>query len=230
MAEVVALISLIGLGFVIGVKHAIEADHVIAVSTIVTRTRNIFSSLWLGGLWGLGHTVTLFVAGLIVLLLKVSIPESVSLTFEFIVGVVLVILGIDVMRKLLTSKGHLHVHQHGDILHSHYHEHPVDNHYHKHRSFVVGLIHGMAGSGALVLLVLATVEAVWQGLLFISVFGIGSLVGMMLVSTLISLPLILPKKVTAWQTRIQWIAGVLSVFFGGFVMFSILQASSFLAI
>lgn len=186
------------LGLVIGLKHAMEADHVAAVSTIVaSNDKKLRRAPILGALWGLGHTATLFVAGLIVLLLAISIPEKVSGTLEFGVGIMLVFLGVTTltgfnagkfMRGIFRSHTHEHMHIHEDtgIVHSHEHDH--HNHRHGHKSILIGMIHGMAGSGALMLVVLSTINSVPLGLAYIAIFGAGSIASMAAMSALIGLP------------------------------------------
>ncbi len=186
------------LGLVIGLKHAMEADHVAAVSTIVaSNDKKLRRAPILGALWGLGHTATLFVAGLIVLLLAINIPERVSGTLEFGVGIMLVFLGVTTltgfkagkfMRGIFRRHTHEHVHVHEDtgIVHSHEHDH--HNHRHSHKSILIGMIHGMAGSGALMLVVLSTINSVPLGLAYIAIFGAGSIASMAAMSALIGLP------------------------------------------
>lgn len=188
------------LGLIIGLRHAMEADHVAAVSTIVmTSERKLSRAPLLGALWGLGHTATLFVAGLVVLLLAVSIPERVSGMMEFGVGIMLVFLGATVLtgfstgrflRGIFGREQHSHIHTHRDIgvVHSHDHDHHAD-HRHGHKSLIVGMIHGMAGSGALMLAVLATIDSVPLGLAYIALFGAGSIASMAGMSALIALPI-----------------------------------------
>jgi hypothetical protein len=178
-----------------------EADHVAAVSTIVTTSEGRLSRApLLGALWGLGHTATLFAAGLVVLLLAISIPERVSDMMEFGVGVMLVFLGATVLtgfntgrfvRGIFGRERHSHLHTHRDIgvVHSHDHDHHSD-HRHGHKSLIVGMIHGMAGSGALMLAVLATIDSVPLGMAYIAIFGAGSIASMAGMSALIALPIV----------------------------------------
>jgi hypothetical protein len=189
------------LGLIIGLRHAMEADHVAAVSTIVTTSEGRLSRApLLGALWGLGHTATLFAAGLVVLLLAISIPERVSDMMEFGVGVMLVFLGATVLtgfntgrfvRGIFGRERHSHLHTHRDIgvVHSHDHDHHSD-HRHGHKSLIVGMIHGMAGSGALMLAVLATIDSVPLGMAYIAIFGAGSIASMAGMSALIALPIV----------------------------------------
>lgn len=182
-------------GFVYGLRHALDADHLAAVSAIVSDRKNIWSSSIIGGLWGLGHTISLFVAGLVVLSLRSNVFESVETYLEAIVGVMLVLLGLNVFRKLLTAeKVHVHEHVHDGHKHSHLHIHnaeekPSSHHGLGPRSVIVGMIHGLAGSAGLMLLVLPTISSPILALLFILIFGVGSIGGMMLMSLLMGLPL-----------------------------------------
>lgn len=182
-------------GFVIGLRHALDADHLAAVSAIVSDRKSIWSSSIVGGLWGLGHTISLFVVGALVVLLKVNIPTTVETYLEAAVGVMLVILGINVFRKLFTAeKLHAHEHEHDGHEHTHIHVHEkaaeeISHHAFNPRSVVVGMIHGLAGSAGLMLLVLPTIASPVLALAFILIFGIGSIGGMIVMSFLMGLPL-----------------------------------------
>jgi ABC-type nickel/cobalt efflux system permease component RcnA len=204
----VSTISILFFGFLIGLKHAVEADHLAAVSTIVTERKSLFSSALVGGIWGLGHTIALLAVGVLVLLLDFQISERAESILELGVGIMLVFLGLNVMVKIIRGgKLHFHAHEHGG--HAHVHPHLHDAHRggggeHKHsaaephthhdfslspRPLFIGLIHGLAGSAGLMLLVLPTIESRAVGLLYIVVFGVGSIIGMMLMSLLVSVPL-----------------------------------------
>lgn len=189
------------LGFMLGIKHAFEADHVIAVSTIVSEQRNPFKAALIGTFWGLGHTTTLFIIGIIVLLLKLSIPEKLSLLLEGLVGIMLIILGIRVIIK-------------NNLLHTHKH----------HVSFLVGLIHGVAGSGVLMLLVLSTISSLLEGLYYILLFGLGSVLGMSTMSFIIGVPFLYSaSKFPKLEKYLRFGAGVLSILFGCFNLINLLQ-------
>jgi nickel/cobalt transporter (NicO) family protein len=193
--------SVLLFGLVFGLKHAVEADHLAAVSTIVSERKSVFSSSLVGGLWGIGHTVSLFVAGVSVLLLNLKIGERTALGLEFCVAVMLVALGANALRKLLRG-GTLHAHSHRHGKHAHLHPHiheelakarkqPQDTHHDltlNARPLLVGMVHGLAGSAALMLLVVSTVSTRAIGLAFIAVFGLGSIGGMMVMSALVSMP------------------------------------------
>lgn len=207
------------LGFILGLQHAFEADHMIAVSTMVTEQKNPFKAALVGTFWGIGHTTTLFIAGIIVLLLKITIPEKIALALEFCVGIMLVGLGAYTLYKARTSI-HSHEHAHEDTHHEH--PHKIGSIHHHHKSFLIGTVHGLAGSGALMVLVLATVQSVIEGLYYILIFGIGSIAGMTIMSMIIGLPFIYStKKFPNMERTLRFIAGVLSIGFGMFVMYEI---------
>jgi len=193
----------------------------VAVTTIVSRSRSLFHSALVGLSWGIGHTLTLFVIGFGVLVFKLTIPDRLALSVEFVVGVILVLLGVSVIRQLV-SRTHVHWHQHGDKrhLHSHYHS-EASGHDHRHirKSLLIGMVHGLAGSGALTVLVLSTMPSVAQGLFFLLLFGVGSILGMLIFSGLISLPFRftagLSLRLNLW---VQGVAGLISMFLGLFIM------------
>ena len=217
----------LGFGFALGLEHALEADHVVAVSTIVSQQKKLWKSSLVGIVWGIGHTTTLFLVGIIVLFLSISIPQELILSFEFLAGVVILLLGVLVLRSAVTVKIHLHHHSHGDQTHIHLHSHKEgDSHHHIHRSFILGMVHGIAGSGALMLLVLSTVESITAGITYILLFGVGSILGMLILSAVIGLPFIITANKLGNMNRIiQAIAGVVSICIGAFIMY---QTSSIL--
>ena len=216
------LITLLGLGFVLGLKHAFDADHIVAVSTIVSQTKSLKKSSLAGAIWGVGHTTTLFLVGLVILIFKLAIPDKLALSFQFTAGVVLVVLGVDVLRKVIKEKFHLHKHQHGDRVHTHLHPHKESPlHDHTHKSFVVGTIHGLAGSAALMLLVLTAVKSIFQGLLYILIFGVGSIVGMLIVSGIIAFPFLLSVKLDMINNIVKIFSGTISIVLGFTIMYEI---------
>ena len=209
------IFTIFGFGFLLGLKHALEADHVVAVSTIISQTKNFKKSLILGASWGIGHTITLFFLGLLILVFKVNIPEKFSLSFELFVGIILIWLGIEILYKQLIKKEHKHLHKHNNISHVHEHTHKKSfKHNHHHKSILLGLVHGLAGSGALMLLVIASINSIMQGLMFILIFGFGSIVGMFFISGLIATPFIFTSKVKGLERIIQIVAGCLSILIG----------------
>ena len=193
-------LSLLGFGFLLGIRHAFDVDHIAAVSTIIHNHKSIKKSTLVGLFWGFGHTISLLIAGLLILLFKISVPEKIALSLEFIVGIVLVLLGINVLFTMNKNKVHFHRHKHGNKEHIHFHSHKLaKNHSHEHmhlsKSLITGIVHGLAGSAAITLLVLTAINSLLLSLIYILIFGIGSIIGMMLISSIISLPFILiPNK------------------------------------
>lgn len=227
----VGAFALLGLGFVFGLKHATEVDHVVAVSTIVSEHRNILRSTLVGGLWGVGHTASLVVVGMFVLALRVAIPEGVSNWLEFCVALMIIGLGASALTRALRARtdAHIHQHCHDQVSHVHIHFHERGTAHtaakaasHRHavsgiglKPLLVGAMHGLAGSAALTLLVLTQVESTALGLLYLAVFGIGSILGMLLMSGLIGLPFALSaRRLSGVNYGLQTVAGALSVAFG----------------
>jgi len=218
------------LGFALGIKHALDADHVVAVSTIASQYRNPFRATLAGVFWGIGHTTTLLLVGIAEIGFKLVIPEQLALSMEFLVGIVLVILGFQTLWQFLPRKKHAHVHDHGHEMHTHEHVHsPIkgeENVQHhalrQHKSLLIGMLHGLAGSAALMLLVLSTIQSAWEGVVYILIFGVGSILGMMIISTLIGLPFALSSgRFASINQVIKFAAGTLSMALGIFVMVNI---------
>jgi ABC-type nickel/cobalt efflux system permease component RcnA len=223
-------VAVLGLGLAFGLKHATEADHIVAVSTIVSEHRTLWRSVIVGAFWGMGHTVSLIVVGVAVLALRVAIPDWVASWFEFGVAVMIIGLGTSALLKALRNRRefHLHRHQHDGVSHVHVHFHdqqtkhagPVATHSHVvsivgMKPFLVGAMHGLAGSAALMLLVLAQTRSLLVGLVYLGVFGLGSILGMVLMSGLVGLPFVLTShRVSGLHYNLQTLAGALSVAFG----------------
>jgi uncharacterized membrane protein len=219
MSEISALM----IGFLLGIKHATDADHLAAVATLATRQHSLAQSMKHGVAWGIGHSVTLLLFGGIVLVLGTSIPQHVALALELAVGGMLILLGADVLRRLLRQRVHVHVHAHGPgVRHVHAHSHVSEGvhndspHEHAHsgglplRALVVGMTHGMAGSAALIILSLGAVRSWTAGLMFVALFGAGSIVGMASLSVAIAIPL----RLTA--PHLRGLYNGLTTFIGGF--------------
>jgi sulfite exporter TauE/SafE len=224
--------SVLLIGFVLGLQHAIEADHLAAVSTIVAEKKGLFTASLVGGMWGIGHTVSLFAVGAIVLFLKLQISESVETKLEGIVGGMLVLLGLNGLRKLFSAeKIHVHAHEHGSREHLHIHAHgnePAEASHHRFspRSILIGMVHGLAGSAALMLLVVPTIASPTLALLYILIFGIGSIGGMMAMSFLIGLPLhFTAGRFAILNKGIRFAAGVFSLGLGTLIVYEKLLVS-----
>ncbi|HEX3203207.1 MAG TPA: hypothetical protein VHQ67_00565 [Nitrospiraceae bacterium] len=225
----VELITLLGLGFLLGARHALDADHIAAVSTILSQRPNLQTSGFLSFCWGFGHTIMLLLVALVVIVFKITIPDSVAQAFEFGIGAMLVALGTSLGWSLYKERWHFHEHEHEGGRHVHFHRHPEDAaHHHRHwlrlsvRPVLVGMAHGLAGSAALTLMVLSTVHSLGQGLAYILVFGIGSIVGMMCLGLMISVPLIFSSAYgRRAQFALQGLAGAGSVVLGVVMMIRI---------
>ena len=188
------LLTSSGLGSLLGMRHALEPDHVAAVSTLVTGERSGVKAAWLGACWGVGHTLTLIVAGAVLVLLRAEMPAVASDAFEFAVALMLVGLGVRAIYHAVRQgpSGPAHLHHHGRLVHVH----PgVPAHVHigtwtlARRPLLVGAVHGLAGSGALTALVLTTLPSTAARLSYLALFGFGSTVGMAALSGLLGWPL-----------------------------------------
>ncbi len=212
-------------GFVLGIQHAFDPDHIVAVSNIISDNKNIMRSSFLGISWGIGHTLTLLLAGLLLLVFKLSVPREISLILELLVGLLLVVFGTLTIVNASKARVHSDVHVHGKVRHLHLHD--TDNHVHiDKRPFLLGMIHGFAGSAALMLLVLGTVGSVFEGLVYIAFFGLGSIFGMLLATTLISLPFVFTaRKISGINVAIRIVAGIIGIVLGGFMIASLILLS-----
>ena len=227
----VNLLAVLTIGLVFGLKHATEVDHVVAISTIVSRHKNVFRSALVGALWGAGHTASLLIVGVIVLSLRVAIPERVSGWLEFGVALMIIALGVSALWRAARTNSEVHVHQHSHdgLSHTHVHFHEHENKHipslktaHSHavsrigwKPVLVGMMHGLAGSGALTLLVLTQIGSSLIGFLYMATFGLGSIVGMLLLRGVIGLPYAFSSgKLTHLHQGLQTLAAVLSICFG----------------
>lgn len=234
------IVSILLLGFVIGMRHAIEADHVAAVASLTTRNKfsgsnALATAIKQGAVWGLGHTLTLFIVGAVVLLMENVIPERLAQSLELVVGMMLVFLGVDVLHRLWKQRIHFHLHKHNDgISHFHAHSHQQEaqhnpqKHVHQHptgfpfRALFIGLMHGLAGSAALILLTLQTVQSPLLGMIYILLFGAGSIVGMAVLSVVIAVPLHYSADGLTWlHNGLQGVVGCATLLLGMMVVYHI---------
>ena len=220
------------LGLLLGMRHALDADHLAAVATLVTRSRSLGHTVWQGVAWGAGHTLTLLLFGGAVLVLGLVLPERAALALELAVGIMLVVLGAEVLYRLWRRRVHFHVHRHADSekhFHAHAHagesvQHDPDHHEHSHgfplRALIVGMVHGMAGSAALILLSLEALSTPARGLAYIALFGIGSIAGMAALSVVIAIPMRLTsRRLARAHNGFSVVVGLGTVLLGCVVIF-----------
>lgn len=232
------MFSILFLGLLIGVQHAFEADHVAAVSSIALGKKSRKQIVTQGALWGVGHTITLFLASGLVMALGTSVNDRVAGYLEFFVGIMLVGLGGQVLWRLLRDKVHFHMHSHGEQdghrhFHAHSHRaegpgHDETSHSHNHkddlpiRSLFVGIMHGIAGSAAVIVLSAGTFDDPFMGLLYVALFGVGSIIGMAIFSTLIAIPIAYAAGGLTWFNRaLQTSVGAGTIALGLYVMYGL---------
>jgi len=257
-----SILLIIGIGFFLGMRHATDPDHVVAVSTIVSRERSIFRAGWIGILWGIGHTLTILVVGAAIILFGVVIPPRLGLTLEFSVALMLILLGVLNLTGAMhwlshrfspahpQHQGtHSHLHSHGDYAHLHPHSHgavtasndAMEHHgseaeppgwlrapfarlgiFHSLRPLLIGVVHGLAGSAAVALLVLGTIREARWAVFYLLVFGLGTIVGMMLMTLAFAVPFTFAGSRFAWLNKgLVTATGVASLIFGLFVAYQI---------
>lgn len=262
----ISLVSIIALGFFLGMRHATDPDHVIAVSTIVSRERRISKSAWIGAVWGIGHTLTIFVVGAGIILLglvaqgsggaQVHISPRLGLSMDLAVAAMLIVLGIANVKRFARwapAVGehailHSHSHAHGDYVHSHPHSHGPDSHPHKGeqtplaridrlllrfrtynliRPLVIGVVHGLSGSAAVALLVVPIIHDPRWSIAYLLVFGVGTIVGMMLITMVIGSAFHLVRGRQKFFRQLALASGLLSLGFGLFIAYQICVVNGF---
>lgn len=215
------MFAILSLGFAVGLQHAFEADHLAAVASLSARSRHVRDVVLHGLTWGLGHALTLLALAGGVFLAGSVIPDAWAGRLEFFVGVMLVALGAQALWRLWRERAHVHLHAHdGVAAHAHLHSHrDTDAHQHAHgfrwRTLLVGLMHGLAGSAALLLLAATRVNEPGWGLAYIAVFGVGSMLGMGALSALIAVPLSASaRKLTALHSGLHGVIAAATVCIG----------------
>jgi hypothetical protein len=210
----VSLDSLVALGFVLGLRHALDADHLAAISTIVTERRSLLSSLLVGAVWGLGHTLALLIAGVGVLLLRYQMTDRTAHAFELGVGIMLVLLGANVLRTLV-HHGASDTHVHATVA-----PYPRVGVWRVARPLLIGMVHGLAGSAPLLLLALTVISSPLAAFSYIAVFGAGSMIGMSVMSLLISVPARLTvEHFVRSHLALRGLSGLFSVGLGLFIVY-----------
>lgn len=256
-------LPVLALGFFLGMRHATDPDHVIAVSTIVARHRSTRGAALIGAVWGLGHTLTIVLVGGAIILFRWVIPPRIGLSMELAVGVLLIVLGIVNVAAFFRAVPpaappsdpagptgghapahvHSHAHSHGDYVHAHPHGHAPETHphapgatplgwldrrlgalrpYQLARPLVIGIVHGLAGSAAVALLVLTTIQGAGLSLLYLALFGLGTIAGMMLITMAIGVPFVLTgHRFGRLNHGLRLASGVVSLAFGLFLAYEI---------
>ena len=247
----ITLLTILAVGFVLGMRHATDADHVIAVSTIVTREHKANRAAMIGVAWGVGHTVTIFAVGSVLILFRITLPARVGLAMELAVGLMLIVLGIRNLRASFAwplgshqheHKPSVHYHAHGDYVHAHasrpdsppshsHHDTPVSklDHwfgrsslYSMTRPLLIGIVHGLAGSAAIALLVLSTIPSARWAVAYLLIFGLGTILGMMLITLAMASTFSFGERHFVNVGRhFEWAAGLISLAFGMFVTYQI---------
>jgi high-affinity nickel permease len=252
----VSFLSILAVGFFLGMRHATDPDHVVAVTTIVTRQRQLSRAALTGAFWGIGHTLTILVVGALIILFNVVIPTRIGLSMEFSVALMLIFLGamniVAFMRATPSlptqtepdSTIHSHTHTHGDYIHSHsLGSHSLGSHSHSYgrtplalfdrlfgklaiyrpvRPFLVGVVHGLAGSAAVALLVLTTIPNPRWAIAYLLVFGLGTVGGMMLITmSIASAFTFLGKGRKSFSQRLALVSGLVSLAFGMLLVYQI---------
>jgi ABC-type nickel/cobalt efflux system permease component RcnA len=251
-----SLLSIVLLGFFLGMRHATDPDHVIAVTTIVARQPQRGGAAIIGAVWGIGHTLTILVVGAGIILLGWAIPPRVGLSLELAVGVMLIALGFmnivgtgpEVTESAAAGShdhqgAHVHAHPHGDYVHTHAHEHDPESHPHRPdqtplarldrrfgsigayqlvRPLVVGVVHGLAGSAAVALLVLTTIRDPRWAVLYLFLFGLGTVAGMMLISAALAWPFARAgARFASLHRGLRLASGIVSLIFGAVIAYKI---------
>ena len=255
-----SIVSFLSLGLLLGMRHATDADHVVAIATIVSREQSIAGSALIGAAWGVGHTITIVAVGAAIIVFGVVIPPRLGLSMEFAVGIMLVLLGVLTLTGMGRAVGaahahtgvpgghaldlHDHLHAHGDYVHRHLHGHASGAHGHadEHtalarldrswfgrlafyewlRPFAVGLVHGLAGSAAVALMVLSIIHEPMAAVGYLLLFGLGTIVGMMLITLILSAPFAFTAvSLPRFNWRLRVASGLVSFVFGVVLIYAI---------
>jgi len=220
--------AVIALGFFLGMRHATDADHVIAVSTIVTRERSVRAAMLVGALWGIGHTATIVAVGGAIVLFGLVIPPRVGLSLEFSVAMMLIVLGAmnltGVMKKIDEAARAMRtsVVPEADPAQQTWQAYVELCFLRRFRPLMVGVVHGLAGSAAVALLVLTTIRDADYAVFYLAIFGVGTVAGMMLLTTAMAVPIaVASRKLASFDVRLAQATGLASIAFGLFLVYRI---------
>ena len=237
------VIAVLAFGFLLGLKHATDADHVVAIANIVGKERNIWQSIWLGASWGAGHSVPLVILGTVILIVKDAALhgyEAIAPYLEIGVGIMLIYLGLSAAWNVLRGKLHIHQHHHGDGTHVHVHASHAHRNTHRPtseihnaffvigkpvfrvKSFVIGIAHGLAGSAAVMVVLLPTIDSAWSGIGYIALFSLGTMFSMSALTLVLALPFRASATRQSLNRAITLSAGALSIAVGTILISEIL--------
>ncbi len=233
------ILVVLAVGFLLGLKHATDADHVVAVASIVSKENNLWSSIWIGASWGLGHSVPLIGIGTIILIVKdVALDryEAVAPYLELGVAAMLIYLGISTIWNVLRNRLHIHTHDHGEGPHVHVHaSHAIgdspesssprhDNFYFLGRpvlrvkSLAIGMVHGLAGSAAVMVALLPSIASFWAGAGYLVLFSVGTMLSMSALTILLALPFKASASKQMLNRAVTVVAGIASISIGGILI------------
>ena len=246
LVKFTGIFSAVVVGFFIGMRHSLDGDHVVAVSTMAKDIKSFFNTIWIGFSWGLGHSTPLIIIGLLVLTIRDSIIEfyePISEYFELLVALMLIFLGLQVFWKLYRGNFHFHKHEHDGVNHMHVHnshaKNSLESKNHNHniiynllsffriKSYLIGTIHGLAGSAAVILAILPTSPSFISGFSYLIFFCLGTIVSMTLMTFLIATPFVIRNGSDILQKILISFAGILSIFLGFALGSDLLFDSSF---
>ncbi len=226
-----SFVAILVLGFFLGMRHATDPDHVVAITTIVTRQQGVTKAGLIGALWGLGHTFTIFVVGTVIILFGVTIPPRIGLSMELVVAAMLILLGVLNLTGVLQSLQKKISSNSIDTVNSPSAANSGQGltalsqglgRYNALRPLIVGIVHGLAGSAAVALLVMTTIHDPWWSIAYLLLFGIGTVAGMMLITAVIAMPFaFIARRFFCWHRRMAVASGLLSIFFGLFLSYQI---------
>jgi ABC-type nickel/cobalt efflux system permease component RcnA len=220
---------LLGIALFLGMRHSLDPDHVVAVSTLVSEERRLWPAAKLGFIWGIGHLIPIALVGLPLLILHLELAPQFEHFTDLGVGILLVILGVVTIWRVIKERVHFDVHSHDETVHGHFHRpghrHPmVKLERRQWITFGFGLVHGLAGSGAVAVLAMQASHSVWMGVLWLLIFGLGTALGMFAMTLFIAAPALkVASKRIAVHNGIRTVTGFVSLFFGCYMIWTLLS-------
>lgn len=240
--ETTALATLM-VGFALGLRHSVDADHIAAVSTLVSESTDLGHGIRVGAWWGFGHLLTIFLFGSVLIALRVELSARVEWALELLVAGILILLGVRTIYRCFHGRYHFHTHRHGGREHAHLHFHSNSEAGHEHdphalaaaprpsrrglRSLAVGMVHGLAGTAGLALLVLSSISSATLAVVFLLVFGGGAMLGMVVFSAILGVPFRRAAGRLRWLLGLRLAAGTASAGLGAFLFWSAFRPDTY---